>query len=322
MIGTSLQGKRVFVTGGSGVIGRELLQMLQDSGSETLNIDREPLPAGDWSGIRHLQYDLYDCDLQPVVDFKPEVVFHLAAAFERSEETPEFWPINWHDNVVVTHRIADLTRSLQSCRTVVFSSSYLTYSPELYLSSQPSADYRLLAEADPVNPRNLCGMAKLAGEQEFAFIQRYFRPDFRVISARIFRVYGLDSIEIINRWTRDLLTGSEISVYKRENRFDYIFSRDVAEGLIRLVDSNQAGGVVNLSSSESSSIGDVINLLQEMVPESGSRIVEESDPGRYETSQGDISKLIALTDWKPQTTLEKGVAMVVSNERGKQTERA
>ena len=46
-------------------------------------------------------------NLSELIDFNPEVIIHLAAAFERSEETPEFWGVNWHDNMLVSHNVVD-----------------------------------------------------------------------------------------------------------------------------------------------------------------------------------------------------------------------
>ena len=64
--------------------------------------------------------------------FRPRYVFHLAATFERSVESPEFWEQNWNDNVVVTHRLAELARPRAGSKSFVFASSYLVYDPAQY----------------------------------------------------------------------------------------------------------------------------------------------------------------------------------------------
>ena len=124
-----LQGQRVVVTGSAGVIGRELLSRLCEAGADVLSWDREPLPAaGPWSGVRHVQSDLSTADLGALRAFSPHIIFHLAAAFERSVEAPAFWEVNWQDNVFVSHRVAEIVRSLDSLKVCVFASSYLIYS--------------------------------------------------------------------------------------------------------------------------------------------------------------------------------------------------
>ncbi len=58
-----------------------------------------------------------------------------------------------------------------------------------------------------------------------------------MICARIFRSYGKNSRDIISRWIRALLNNSELTVYRKEGLFDYIYAEEVAEGLIKLAES-------------------------------------------------------------------------------------
>ena len=87
----ALAGQRVLVTGGAGVIARELLDRLSTAGASVLSVDRLPLPTDPPSGVGHLVADLAFADLEPIARFRPRYVFHLAATFERSVRSPEFW---------------------------------------------------------------------------------------------------------------------------------------------------------------------------------------------------------------------------------------
>ena len=310
-------GKRVFVTGGSGVIGKELLKLLMGTGADTLNIDREPLPSGDWSGVHHVQKDLVLDSLEEFIEFKPQIIFHLAAEFERSIESPEFWETNWKDNVRLGHRIADIVKNIPECEVFVFASSYLIYDPALYMTNVSPKGQKSLHETDYVKPRNICGAAKFYTEREMEFINEHFNPNMRLISSRIFRVFGLDSREIINRWVREVLAGKKIKVYNKQNRFDYIFSRDVAEGILRLAASPKAQGVVNLSFGFTRSIEDVLNILTTHLPQIRTLIQDNGTLGQCEVSCGDITLFKQLTGWSPQTTLEQGIEMIIKNEKAK-----
>ena len=84
--------QRVVVTGAAGVIGRELVTRLLAEGHELLTLDREPMPPALAGRVRHCQVDLAVGGMEEIRDFAPETVHHLAAAFERSEEEPGFWP--------------------------------------------------------------------------------------------------------------------------------------------------------------------------------------------------------------------------------------
>ena len=55
----------------------------------------------------------------------------------------------------------------------MFASSYLIYDPALYNFAEVPAQPRSLRETDPILPRNLTGMAKLAHEIELRFLDTF-----------------------------------------------------------------------------------------------------------------------------------------------------
>jgi nucleoside-diphosphate-sugar epimerase len=311
----TLRGQRVVVTGGAGVIATELLAQLSAAGAEVLSVDRLPveeLPAG----VTHLVADLADADLSPIADFRPRHLLHLAATFERSVETPEFWAQNWGDNAVATHRLVELGMGIPGLASFVFASSYLIYDPAQYFTPEPVAQGVALRETAGIGARNLCGAAKLYGEAELRFAEEVRKVPFRVANARIFRVYGRGSRDVVSRWVRAALDGEPVVVYHPENRFDYVYSGDVAEGLMRMAVTPGARGVLNLATGVSRPVSDVIRVVQEATGRTLDATVEPVDE-RYEGSCADTRALEAALGWKPQRMLEDGVQRLVAFERGR-----
>lgn len=319
MEGSSIKGKRVIVTRGAGVIGRELLKLLSGERVSILSVDGHPLPEGNWQGVFHVQKDLTTDSLDEVADFQPQIIFHLAAAFERSRESPGFWSTNWQDNVVLSHRIVDLAKEIPDLEVFVFASSYLVYSPFLYLSPSLRDDAAYLKEDDPIAPRNLCGAAKYYTEREIEFVRDVLNPSLRTIYARIFRVYGCGSRDVISRWVRAALFGEDIEVYNKENRFDFVLARDVAEGLLKLAGSRHAEGPVNLGSGIVRSIQEVLDLLVEHMPMAQSRIQDLGVREPFEASCANLTRLKQLTGWVPSTNLEKGIKIITEFEQKQAT---
>lgn len=310
----SFKNKKVLVTGASGVIGRELLRYLIEEEAYIMSVDRLPLPEGDWSGVEHLQKDLATDDLDELVNFNPEVIIHLAAAFERSEESPEFWEVNWHDNMLVSHNVVNLTKKMTDLKTFVFASSYLLYNTELYMSDKLQ-DVRFLKETDKLSPRNLCGGAKFYTEKELEFIKELFLPDLRVVNARIYRVYGRGSKDIISRWVRMCLEGETLEVYNKDNQFDYVFAGDVAKGLLTLAQSPEASGIINLATGTPNPVSNLLkNFIEEGILEE-SRIVDNGTTEDFEASCADISKLKEVTGWQPPTDLKTGIKKIIAYEK-------
>jgi carbamoyl-phosphate synthase large subunit len=307
-------GARVLVTGGAGVIARELLALLATRTDAVLSVDRLPLAFQEPSGVRHWVADLAIADLSPIADFRPDVIIHLAASFERSVETPEFWAQNWGDNVLASHRLLELATGLRTVRTFVFASSYLVYRTSQYLSAEPASVGFALAEDADIAPRNLCGAAKLYGEAELRFAESVLGGGFRAVSARIFRGYGRGSRDVISRWVRAALRDEQVEVYHPENRFDYIYSGDAAEGLVRMALESEVTGAVNLATGVARSVGEVVQAIEAAT---GVRLrtlkVDTDEP--YEGSRADVRRLRDSLGWIPATPLEDGISHIVEFER-------
>jgi nucleoside-diphosphate-sugar epimerase len=306
------KNRNVIVTGGSGVIGRELIKKLISLDANVRCFDIVPKPRYIPKLVEYFRRDLTSLDPKEFIEFEPEIIFHLAATFERTKETLSFWKRNFKNNVILTHNILDAAKKCSYLKRFLFASSYLVYSPNLYLHKNPPNNSVKLSENDPINPRNLCGSTKYYSEKELEYLKNFDKFNFTYVSARIFRVYGPGSRDVVSRWVRASLKGRKIKVYGRENSFDFIFSSDVAEGLIKLAESD-VRGPVNLGTGASDKIGEVIKNLRREIPEI--KIEELKKRILYESSVADITKLRKETKWKPKIELEEGIKTLVDYER-------
>lgn len=308
------KNKKVFISGGAGVIGRELVKKLVDLGAIVMVGDLQEIPNDFPSNIIYRRGDLNYITQQEVNSFNPEVFIHLAATFERSVETYEHWEENFWHNVRLSNHLMTLMRNVPNLKRVVFASSYLIYNKELYQFDKPSDKPIKLKETDAIQPRNLTGMAKLSHEIELDFLNKFKGEKFSSISARIFRGYGKNSRDVIGRWIRDLIKGKTIYIYNQEGWFDYIYAEDTAEGLLRLANINDTG-IVNLGIGDSRKVSDVVNILSAYFPNINKEYVVNNE--KYEASEADIAKLIKLTNWKPQRRLEDTIPEIINYEQKK-----
>lgn len=304
--------QRVFVSGGAGVIGMELVPKLCALGATVFVGDLKPRPASFPPEVLYRQGDLNTMSAREFEAFGPDLFIHLAATFERSTESYEFWHENFRHNVQLSHHLMTLAKDSPGLRRVVFASSYLIYLPALYQFASPRSAAVSLRETDPVSPRNLTGMAKLAHEVELGFLETFRSAQFTSVSARIFRGYGRGSRDVISRWVRALLAGEPITLYRPEGLFDYVYAADTAEGLIRLAQA-PCTGIVNLGTGRARRVSDVVDVLRRHFP--AMQVVTGESDIPYEASQADTTRLVASTGWTPEFDLETALPQIIDHEK-------
>src|SRR4051812_5622991 len=315
-----LKGKRVFISGANGVIGNALVGMLHEQGAIIYAGDLKPRPS-DWpKDIIYRQGDLNFITKEELDNFSPEYFFHLAATFERSTETYEFWEENFRHNIHLSNYLMTLMKDSEHLKKVIFASSYLIYDPKLYSFKTPAEKAYRLKETDPIYPRNLTGVAKLNHEIELRFLDGFKKDKYQTISARIYRSYGKNSRDIISRWVRSLLNNEPLMVFKKEGLFDYIFAEDVAEGLIRLADHPTTTGIYNLGNDNARRVEEVLAVLKKHFP--NLTYTEEDSPINYEGSQANMDYYFETMGWKPQQQIETVIPKIIEYERNKTKETA
>lgn len=310
-----MQGKRIFVSGGAGVIGQEIVPRLVQRGATVLVGDLKPRPADFGPEVIYRRGDLNAMTAAEFEAFAPDTFIHLAATFERSTETYGFWEENFSHNVGLSHHLMTLAKDAPSLKRVVFASSYLIYDPDLYQFDQAQDQPARLKEGDPILPRNLTGMAKLAHEIELRYLEPFVADRFTTVCARIYRGYGRNSRDIISRWIRALLAGEPLTVFRPEGLFDYIYAADTAEGLIRLCEAENLTGIINLGSGKARRVSEVIEILAGHFPDLAFTVEDSDIP--FEASEADLSELDRVIGWRPTYSLEDAIPEMIAFEKAR-----
>lgn len=308
--------KRILITGAAGVIGTQLVQLLQDRGEfELVAGDLKPRPQEFCSSVNYIQEDLNELTQSTWDAFDPEVVFHLAASFERSTESLDFWAENMINNVELSHKIASLASKSKNKTRLIFPSSYLVYDPRNYMSesgSPPDQSVRLSSNSS-LNPRNLVGAAKLYHENELRFMTGFPDSQIDAVIVRIYRGYGLGSRDVISRWIRSLLRGERINAFGLDSRFDFIYCKDSAAALAAIGLNSGFTGICDLGSGVTTSIREVVDIVQDHFP--NSKIEIHDDPYPVENSCADTELLEGQTAWKPKYSVLEGVKEIIQYEQ-------
>ena len=314
---TYFNNKTILITGGAGLIGKDLIiNLCKLNIKKIVCIDLKEKPDIFYNlNIEYLQKNLNNLELEYVQKINPEIIFHLAATFERTTETIDFWEDSFINNVKASNHIGTICKNLKNLERVIFTSSYLIYNSDIYTFNEPQNNPIIINEETPIYPRNICGASKLLHEIELNFFSHFENFKFTSITPRIFRVYGPGECgrlggTIINRWINSLLRDEEypLDVFAKDGIFDYIYSEDIAFGLILLAASNH-NGVINLGKGNGRRIEDVLNILKIYFPKL--KYNEYETNIKYEACQANMDNFFEITGWKPSTDLELGIKMCI-----------
>ncbi|NQT46481.1 MAG: NAD(P)-dependent oxidoreductase [Candidatus Omnitrophica bacterium] len=293
--------KNILVTGGTGLIGRQAVDILctADAHVKVVSLDNIRLNKK----AEYKVADLADFGLCKEVTKDMDFVFHLAgvgASVKAAEEK------------MATHLVPMLmvnTNVLEACRVnrvpkVVFTSSVGAYSKgEVFRESE----YRMESE-----PLDFASWAKrMAEAQIYAYKVEHGLENFSIV--RPSNVYGpgdnfgeegslvIPSLiyRICNK-ERPLIVWGDGSAIR-----DFVYSRDVAEGIILALHYGTRSGFVNLGSGRPYSIKELVETLRTFLD--FEYLFDASKPTGAKRRVMDISLAKELIHYNPTTDLLEGL---------------
>jgi UDP-glucose 4-epimerase len=309
-----VNGARTLVTGGFGFVGSQLCRTLVESGATVAVLDdlsvgsAANLPAEVAGEVRSLVADVRDLETveRHVVDFLPSVVLHLAAV--HFIPTCERHPTRAIEvNVAGTQAVLEACGRSGSVEAVVVASSGAVYAP-----SDRAHD-----ETSTVGPTDIYGFSKEWTER----LATYFHgaTGTAVGIARIFNVVGPGETNphLVPAIIEQVRDGGELRLGNLTTRRDYVFSHDVAEGLVRLSEAcRRADGVLtcNLGSERALSGTELVELVARAA---GEDVSVTPDPARFRDSDrplllSDCSRAHELLGWKATTRIEDALAAALA----------
>lgn len=304
---------KAVVTGGAGFIGSHLVDSLVRDGHQVTVIDN--LSTGrpenimshlENGAIELLEKDIRDTDFEAVFRrIEPEVLFHLAAQIDvrRSVEDPF---LDAEVNIISTLRLAEAARRTGVRRIVHTSSGGSIYGePE-----QLPASERL--HFDPKSPY---AASKVAGELYLNVYRHLYGLETSFIAPA--NVYGprqnpFGEAGVVAIFSRNLLDGKPTCVFGGgTNTRDYVYVEDVARAF------HLASGVAG--DGERFNIGTGLQTTDRELHASVAKAVGVPDNPMDEPARlGDVArsavsyaKAERILGWKPQVSLEEGIARTV-----------
>jgi len=306
--------KKVFISGGAGVIGKCLVNLLAKKNYEIFVGDLKDKPQNFNNKIFYRKGDLNFLNEDEIKSFQPDIFVHLAAVFERTDESYDFYDNNFRNNITLSYHLLKTISKLKTVKKIIYASSYLTYDEKIYMGKNNKKNFKI-DENERLNPRNLIGASKLYHEKELKLFKNYNKSK-EIDILRIFRGYGCGSNDIVSRWVRAALLNKSLKVYGEKGKFDYIFSEDSANAIFSLIKKktkNNSNNIFNLGSGQNYQINDLLQILKNKFKKI--KIIKTNKKILLENSFSNNQKIFKFTDWKPKFTLKKGVDKIIKYEK-------
>lgn len=291
----------ILITGGTGLIGRQVARILCGAGAHVKIVSLDKLEVEERAA--HTQGDLTDFTFCKECTKGMDYVFHLAGVKGSASVT---------EKKLASHFIPTMmmnTNMLEACRLNKVSKVVYTSSIGAYANTDVfrESDYKL----DSM-PMDFAGWAKRMAElQIHAYKVQYGMENFAVV--RPCNVYGPgDNFDPNNAM---VIPSLMYRIYHKENPVvvwgdgsavrDFAYSRDVAEGVILALYYGTKAGFVNLGSGRGYSILELVQALRDFIDFNYE--FDASKPSGFPKRVMDISLARQLIHYNPATSLRQGL---------------
>jgi dTDP-glucose 4,6-dehydratase len=303
-----LAGKRIFMTGGTGFIGRWMLEALAEAdrrlglGVTVKIITRNPssfeAKAPHLTG--HPAFEFVTGDVLALEPGGETYDYVIHAATDASADLNENDPRRMFDTIVTgTRRALDFALAVEATRFFFLSSGAVYGSQPWEIENVPE-DY--MGAPDVTAYRNAYAEGKRAAEMLCAIYTKQFNLD--VVNARIFALLGpLLSLDIhfaAGNFIRDAMEGRKVVIQSAGTAVrSYLYAADLTVGLWAILLRAKANSVYNIGSEEGISIAQLAERVSTLLGDGGFEVLGKPDagwnPGRYVPSTAKIRNELGLS---------------------------
>ncbi len=303
---------KVLVTGADGFIGSHLTEELVKKGYQVKAFVYynsfnnwgwlDTFPRDIMKSVEVFQGDIRDPNGVEQATKDVNAVFHLAAliAIPFSYYSPDTYV---DTNIKGTLNILQAARKRHIDRVLVTSTS------EVYGTAQ----YVPIDENHPFQGQSPYSATKIGADRLAESFYRSFQLPTTIV--RPFNTYGprQSARAVIPTIITQLLTGkTEIKLGSLSPTRDFNYVKDTVQGFISIYESDKTvGEEINIATQQEISIGQLAKELLQLINPKAKIVCDEKRlrPKKSEVNRllGCNEKIIRLTNWKPQYSLEEGL---------------
>jgi len=295
----------IFVTGGTGFIGKTLVTRLLEQGYNVYVLTRHAENFQNQSSLKYVQGNLKDVSLLEYMfrEIKPQVLIHLAW-----EGLPEYSLQISCQNLNYGIDLFYIAAK-NACSTIISTGSCWEYESRKGKITEKSKLNSSAFFPAVKNSLRLIGKA-IAHENKINF---YW--------LRLFYVYGPGqrSTSLIPYILNSIKKGKIIRINSPNNKNDFVYVDDVAKAISSVIESKPDDTTYNIGSGSLTSIKDIVYYIYSLFHRDLERPVSEMlntgingivEPDAF---FADLSKIFNHTGWKAEYSIESGIKVLFNN---------
>lgn len=296
---------KILVTGGSGFIGRNLIERLCRDGHEVSCLDRYDAPFLKKFHVRFFQGDISERVLVEESAKGQEAIVHLACTVipKTSNDDPYFDVMT---NVGGTIRLLDAAVDNKVRKFVFISSGGTVYGPKAPTPTREDA---------PNNPDCSYGITKLTIEKYLRLYRRLKGLD--ACTLRLANPYGIyeryrAAQGVVPVFCYKALIGEPVEIWgDGEVRRDFVYISDAVDAIVKTINCPAAQGEINIGGGRSTSLNELLDAIGETLGHQVERRYIASRPFDVPVSFLDITKAREVLDWAPTTPPAEGLKLML-----------
>jgi len=304
---------RVIITGGAGFIGSHITDLLLKNQHEILIVDNlstgkvERIPKG--VGLKVADVRNYDEIKNVFCEFKPEVIYHLAAQIDVQTSINDA-AADATTNIVGGINVLNAAVAA-GAKKVIYASSAAVYGEPEYLG---------IDEKHAVCPMSPYGITKHTLEHYLAIYRDMYGLDYTVL--RFANVYGPRQEAkgeggVVSVFTERLLKNIEARIFG-DGTFtrDFVCVYDIAQANY-LALTRGSGEIFNIGTGIPTSVNELYAVIKEACNSSLDPIYAPMRKGDIPHSYFDISKAREILGYEPKYSLKEGLKATVEECRSR-----
>lgn len=301
-----LKDKKILVTGGSGFIGRAVVENLVNT--RGLDSSQIIIPHRETDDLR----DFDNCK-RLLTENNIDLIIHLASLLGGVGYSSQFPATQYYNNILMDLQIVEAARVCGTAKTLLVSSS---------CAYPRDTTYPLIEEniwnGLPQETNRAYGVGKrILLTQAEAYRKQYGMNVVVVIPNNAYGPgdnFHPEYSHVIPSLIRKCVNGENPLVVWGDGTptRDFLYVKDFAEGVVLAAEKLEGDQAINLGSGQETRIRDLVDMIKKLSGYNGEVVYDHSKPNGQPIRSVNIDKAKKILNFSPQYSLEEGLRETIA----------